>query len=123
MAVFFTADEHYDHRNIIQYCNRPFADVYEMREALIANHNQKVSKADLVYHLGDMFWRTLSHKDCLDIRHRLNGQHYYILGNHEEPMEKYDHLQRQFVWIRSLTNIYPQNGLKIVLCHYAMRVW
>ena len=33
--VWFTADTHIGHRNIIRYCKRPFACVEEMNEALI----------------------------------------------------------------------------------------
>ena len=40
--VFFTADTHFDHANIIRFCNRPFATVEDMNEALIANWNRKV---------------------------------------------------------------------------------
>jgi calcineurin-like phosphoesterase family protein len=39
MNTFFTADEHYLHENIIKFCNRPFANRDEMKEALIENHN------------------------------------------------------------------------------------
>jgi len=42
MTTWFTADLHLGHRNIIEYCNRPFADVDEMNRALIANWNQVV---------------------------------------------------------------------------------
>ena len=35
--VYFTADTHFDHANIIRFCNRPFTSVDEMNEALIAN--------------------------------------------------------------------------------------
>ena len=31
--VFFTADTHFDHANIIRFCIRPFATVEEMNEA------------------------------------------------------------------------------------------
>ena len=51
--IFFTADTHWGHRNIIRYCQRPFADVEEMNEALITNWNSTVGKDDIVFHLGD----------------------------------------------------------------------
>jgi calcineurin-like phosphoesterase family protein len=78
--TFITADEHYGHENIIEYCNRPFANVDEMREALIARHNAKVpdSKNALTIHVGDMFWRTLSSKDVHGILDRLHGRHAYV---------------------------------------------
>jgi len=50
---FFTADEHYYHKNIIKYCNRPFANVENMNRALIGRHNEVVSNTDTVVHAGD----------------------------------------------------------------------
>jgi calcineurin-like phosphoesterase family protein len=107
--LFFTADEHYDHVNILEYCSRPFSNVYEMNETLINNHNNIVKSNDLVYHLGDF---TLA-KDAKDFQHRLRGNHIYLKGSHD-------------YWIQADA---PQIlGIKvaeqhIILCHYAMRVW
>jgi len=50
---FFTADEHYWHKNIIEYFNRPFHSVEEMNEALITKHNEVVSERDSVVHVRD----------------------------------------------------------------------
>lgn len=35
--VFFTADTHFGHENIIGHDNRPYSNVDEMNEAIIAN--------------------------------------------------------------------------------------
>lgn len=51
--VFFTSDTHFNHTNIIKYCQRPFRDIYEMNETLIANWNNVVAPDDIVFHLGD----------------------------------------------------------------------
>ena len=37
MSVFFTADTHFGHSNVIKYDKRPFTDVAEMNEILIKN--------------------------------------------------------------------------------------
>ena len=51
---FFIADTHFGHANIIKFAKRPFDDVYEMDEALVANWNETVRPADTVFVLGDV---------------------------------------------------------------------
>jgi calcineurin-like phosphoesterase family protein len=121
-SIWFTSDEHYGHRNIIDFCNRPFVDTDDMRESLIDNHNSIVKKGDRVYHLGDMFWRTVPLTECLSTVKRLNGQHFYIYGNHEEAF-KSPFVRNAFIWCRDLENLHIDGYPNIMLCHYAMRTW
>ena len=48
---FWTADQHYAHKNCIKYCNRPFSSVEEMDEELINRHNSVVGDNDIVIHV------------------------------------------------------------------------
>lgn len=80
--IYFTADEHYWHENIIKYCNRPFKDALDMNEQLIANHNAVVGSTDHVYHLGDFSWRK-NFAETAELIQRLNGFHYFIRGSHD----------------------------------------
>ena len=79
--VFFTSDTHFNHANILRFCNRPFKSVEEMNETIIANWNSVVGMDDDVFHLGDFClggaaeWTTI-----LD---RLNGKIHLIIGNHD----------------------------------------
>lgn len=79
--VFFTSDTHFNHTNIIRYCNRPFMNTDEMNEKLIGNWNSAVGPEDIVFHLGDFcFGGSAEWTKVLD---RLNGRIYLIMGNHD----------------------------------------
>lgn len=122
-TVHFTSDEHYGHSNIIKFCKRPYSNIDDMKESLIKNHNEVVKPGDRVYHLGDFAWRTLSEGEILSIRYRLNGEHYYIYGNHEEAFKRSKALRESFIWCRDVENLKINGYPNIFLCHYAMRVW
>ena len=80
MKVLFTADQHFGHKNILEYCERPFTSVEEMDEGLIKQWNKVVNKDDLVYVLGDLCFKA-SH--WRKIAPQLNGQIVLIRGNHD----------------------------------------
>ena len=50
--IYFTADTHFGHYNVIRFCDRPFASAEEMDEAMIQNWNDRVTGNDTVYILG-----------------------------------------------------------------------
>ena len=122
--IWFTADTHFGHRNIIKYTERPYSDTKEMDEALIANWNSVVGPDDDVYHLGDV---ALCGPDRLGkILDRLNGRIHLIVGNHEDSALA---LRDRFVWVKDYFELVVEDkdahrGRRlIVLLHYAMRVW
>ncbi|MGH3495565.1 MAG: metallophosphoesterase family protein, partial [Sciscionella sp.] len=79
--VFFTADTHFGHANIIDYCARPFAAVEEMNSGLIERWNSVVAPADTVWHLGDVGMGQLARfAPCVT---KLNGTKHLIAGNHD----------------------------------------
>ena len=67
--VFFTSDTHFNHTNIIRFCNRPFKDVSHMNETIIANWNRVVGPEDTA--------------EWVNVLNRLNGKIYLISGNHD----------------------------------------
>jgi calcineurin-like phosphoesterase family protein len=79
--VFLTSDQHFGHRNVIRYCDRPFADLDEMHEAMVSRWNETVSPADRVYVLGDF---ALGRRWLSEILPRLVGEKHLIVGNHDE---------------------------------------
>lgn len=116
--VFFTSDTHFDHKNIVKYCERPFSSVDEMNQAMIDNWNAVVDPQDTVYHLGDFaFGRKVNRVNHL-IR-SLNGHKFLIYGNHDKDAVL---KSEGWVWKGYYKKIKVQ-GQSIILFHYATRVW
>ncbi len=67
--IYFTADTHFGHCNVIRFCDRPFASAEEMDEAMIQNWNERVTGNDTVYILGDKFLETSDGKRSLTLCH------------------------------------------------------
>lgn len=112
--IWFISDTHCSHKNIIKYSNRPFSSIEEMDETIINNINNKVGKNDILYHLGDVSWRSVK-----KFRESINcNEIHLILGNHDIYKQCIGH----FITIRDYNEL-RINDLKIVLCHYPIAVW
>lgn len=95
MTTWFTADQHFGHANIIDYCRRPFASVADMNEALIARWNARVTADDTVWVLGDVAMGRID--ESLACVSRLAGRKILVTGNHDRCW--YGHGDRAFEWI------------------------
>jgi calcineurin-like phosphoesterase family protein len=98
-----------------------FTDIWHMNKTIVANHNEVVAKGDLVYELGDLGLKCTP-QALRDIRYEMNGQFYFVNGNHDQVAEQ---IPDAFVWMKDLVRVSPKGWQvpPIVLCHYAMRVW
>ena len=80
--LFFTSDLHFYHKNIIDFCSRPFENVEHMNAMLIVNWNSVVQPDDDVIIDGDfMFSSNLEYLE--NILNQLNGTKWLVLGNHD----------------------------------------
>lgn len=83
MTTYFVSDTHFSHKNILEYCNRPFKNVDHMDEEIIRRWNETVEPEDTVYHLGDIALGPI--EQSLPKIERLNGYKIAVLGNHDRP--------------------------------------
>jgi calcineurin-like phosphoesterase family protein len=81
-STWFTSDLHFFHKNIIQFCNRPWT-FEEQTNEIIKRWNAKVGVMDNVYSLGDFaFGGPARFEAVVDIIKELNGNITFIRGNH-----------------------------------------
>jgi calcineurin-like phosphoesterase family protein len=136
-TVFFVSDTHFCHAKSFIYEKRGFKTIGEHDEALIANWNAAVRPTDLVFHLGD-FMLNGTVERCKETIKRLNGQIYYITGNHNSCIRD---IYRGLVdpidgngdfypisWEGKLMFLGPQveiavDGQEITLSHFPLRSW
>ena len=112
--TFFTSDTHFNHANIIKFCNRPFKDVEQMNESMIANWNRVVGMDDTVFHLGDFCLGGAA--EWTKVLDRLNGKIYLILGNHDLKNLRQGFIGRfEHVAMQMHITVGKQ---RIYLCHY-----
>lgn len=117
--IFFISDTHLGHKKIIEYEDRPFKTVEEMDCKMIENWNNKVSKGDSVYILGDF---ALADKDyVVSLLDKLNGQKFLIKGNHDRVVKEKE-VAEKFAWIKDYY-VLKYNKRKFVLFHYPIQVW
>lgn len=116
--IWFTADFHLGHKNIIRYCNRPFETLEEMNHTILERLNACVKANDILYFLGDFCIGPKAR--AAEIRKQIRCKRIFAVpGNHDKDTRK---LIQEFSWLNALAEV-SLNGQRIVLCHYAMRVW
>ena len=111
---YFTSDLHFGHKSILSYDKRPFSTAKEMDEELIKRWNNKISKKDTVYILGDISW--YKKEQTKEILQRLNGKKVLIKGNHDS-LKDIEYYKDLFVEVVSYKEI-KINRTKIILCHF-----
>jgi calcineurin-like phosphoesterase family protein len=114
--IFFTADTHLGHCNILKYCNRPWQTHEAMNEGIIQRFNEVLRPGDTLYHLGDVCHTQFPLKNFLD---RLpNIQVHIIEGNHDKKKLL---AHPKVVWYGIYKKIQLSHGL--VLFHYPILSW
>lgn len=143
--IWFSSDTHAFHKNICKGSTtwttfeagsshqslRDFENQEEMTEELVNRFNSVVKENDTLYHLGD--WSFGGHENIKRFRDMLNCKNIHLIfGNHDQHITPINSPYRQLF---SSCDYYKELNLKldkkwqqfkkikIVMNHYAMRVW
>ena len=114
MTLWATADQHFDHKPIIRFSNRPFEGLNEMHKAIIDRWNERVADSDTVFVLGDFSFGP--YPWALDA---LKGHLHLIQGNHDHKKTT-SHSRWESVQPYKEQR---HGGVKFIMCHYPFESW
>lgn len=107
MNTYFTSDLHFGHRNIINFCRRPFHSVDNMNRLLILNWNEVVKPEDTVYVLGDVAMGKIA--ESLPLVEKLQGRKLLVPGNHDRCWPGHG-AEKAAVW----KEVYERHGFEVL---------
>lgn len=110
--IYYIADMHLGHQNVLRFDARPFESVEDMDETIIRNWNARVTDEDTVYVLGDAFWK--NEAGSVAIFSRLKGHKHLIRGNHDRVHGKLGKLWESIEHYAEITD----GKTQVVMCHY-----
>ena len=120
--LFFIADLHFGHKDVIAFDHRPFRDVEEMEDEMIRRWNARVSKDDHVFVIGDMFGGvTTAHAG--EIVHALNGRIHLIRGNHDPKGEVFESLFEDVAACRQIQVRVRGEKQRVVMRHRLLPIY
>jgi calcineurin-like phosphoesterase family protein len=121
-VIYFTADTHFNHYNIIKYCNRPFKSIEEMDNVIINNINEQLQNDDTLYILGDFCFG--DDKKISIYRNRIYiSDIRLVLGNHDKILRKNYRLRNLFTEVCEFGQEIKIDNKRITISHYAMDTW
>lgn len=120
--IYFIADMHFHHENVIEFSHRPYKTVDEMNKQLIENWNSVVtSPKDEVYILGDFLYRGTGEQANTILKH-LQGKKFLVKGNHEQYLKDKEFDLSLFEWVKDYHTL-KYYKKKFVLFHYPILEW
>lgn len=117
MGIYFTADLHLGHENILKSRLR-FHTVQEMDQRIIQNWNETVRGNDEVYILGDLMFRNKSRPQFY--LEQLNGKKHLIIGNHDKDWMKKLTVPEMYRYFQSVREefVLKMDHMILTLSHY-----
>ena len=116
----YISDMHLGHRNVINFDNRPFADVDEMDATMINLWNSKVGDEDHVYIIGDFSYRSGKTADWY--LKQLKGHKHLVIGNHDRATLENEKAMAHFETVDKMMHV-TDGDKQICLCHYPIADW
>lgn len=119
--IWFTADTHFGHENILRLAGRPWDEVAAMNRDLVAGINSCVKPSDELYVMGDFSFR-ISKEEAAELRGQILCKHVHLVpGNHDRDWTKPDFPDTFLVEPPLCQVRYAKR--RFILCHYPLCEW
>ena len=125
--LWFMSDLHYNHENVIKFNRRPFESVKEMNWHIEQELITKVGPGDILFDMGDLFWKTdeTTMKNVISLASP--KEWYKILGNHDNyNVYRKSYIGTLFTLLSDILEInvdHEGRNYRLTLCHYPMISW
>jgi calcineurin-like phosphoesterase family protein len=125
------SDLHYGHKNILEIDKRPYESIEAMNEYIVRELKTKLRTSDILFDLGDLFWKSINIKECRNVLDSIPTKNIYkVVGNHD-PYKHYieaptNSLYDHFLKIGDIFDIrieYENTEYEIALSHYPILDW
>jgi calcineurin-like phosphoesterase family protein len=108
--LHFWSDQHYGHKRIIEFSNRPFKDLTEMHSALLENFKSVIKPDDVVVWIGDVSFKGITETD--DWLSKFPGYNILVVGNHDIDRGKlkymdFDEIHTSIVFDNNIVTHHP----------------
>jgi len=113
--IWFISDTHFGHKNVIEYCDRPYEGLDHMLDDIRIKYNNKVGENDVCIWLGDVAF--MGTEKTNEILQTFNGTKILVIGNHDmvkKKPKKMDFLQQHLIFE------IDHKSTPLILTHYPM---
>ena len=101
--IWFTSDTHFGHENMLRLADRPWSNVAQMNDAMVASINSKVAADDELYILGDFSFK-MTVQEAYELRKSIVCKHV-----HRQPRQRLDAACRSGCFYRRAAHLRAQN--------------
>lgn len=129
--LFITSDLHFNHVNIMKYCNRPWNNTDDMNEEIILRWNKKVPYDGITFILGDIALGGKSKAEKLaKMLSRLNSRKLLVSGNHDNYLFDSEECMEHLELLPPIVTLkvpdqknFGKGGKYVVMSHYPLLTW
>jgi len=113
--IWLWSDPHFEHKRVIEFCNRPFPSIDDMKMAMVNNYNNTISEGDVCIWGGDIVFGSTTYANEETLPLFKKGYNIQVMGNHDFNKKKIRPLE--FDERHLLINIVIDD-VEIIITHY-----